>query len=56
MGSRRTIGAAMLSNSHANLAGWIANPQAIKPGAKMPRTYLAADDLLDVAAYLESLK
>jgi cytochrome c oxidase subunit 2 len=56
MGSRGTIGAAMLPNTHANLAGWIANPQAIKPGAKMPRTYLAGDDLLDLAAYLESLK
>lgn len=52
-GSRRTIGAAMLSNSRGNLAGWIADPQAIKPGIRMPRTYLPADDLLTLAAFLE---
>jgi len=56
MGSRRTIGAAILSNTRGNLAGWIADPQAIKPGIKMPRTYLPADDLLALVAYLESME
>jgi cytochrome c oxidase subunit 2 len=56
LGSRRTIGAAMLPNTHGNLAGWIADPLAIKPGIKMPRTYLAADELLALVAYLEGLK
>ncbi len=56
MGARRMIGAAMLPNTRGNLAGWIANPQAIKPGIKMPRTYLTAENLLALVTYLESLK
>jgi cytochrome c oxidase subunit 2 len=56
LGSRRTIGAAKLPNTRGNLAGWIADPQAIKPGVKMPRSYLAADDLLALVTYLEGLK
>lgn len=56
LGSRRTIGAALRPNTRGNLAGWIAGPQAIKPGVKMPRSYLAADELLDLVAYLEGLK
>jgi cytochrome c oxidase subunit 2 len=54
LGSRRTIGAALLPNTRGNLAGWIADPQALKPGVKMPRTYLAADDLLALVDYLEN--
>lgn len=56
LGSRRMIGGAMLPNTRGNLAGWIADPQAIKPGVKMPRTYLEAKDLQALVAYLESLK
>jgi len=55
-GDRRMIGAGMLPNTRGNVLGWLANPQAIKPGIKMPRTYLSADDLTAVATYLESLK
>jgi cytochrome c oxidase subunit 2 len=54
-GSRRTI-AGIVPNNRGNLAGWIADPHAIKPGIKMPRTYLHADDLLVLTSYLESLK
>ena len=50
------IGGAMLPNHRGNLAGWIADPQAIKPGIKMPRTYLDADDMNALVIYLESLK
>lgn len=56
IGSRRMIGAALLPNTRGNLAGWIADPQGVKPGAKMPRTYLAADELQDLVTYLEGLK
>lgn len=56
IGSRRTIGAALLPNTRGNLAGWIADPQGVKPGAKMPRTYLPAEDLHDLVTYLEGLK
>jgi cytochrome c oxidase subunit 2 len=56
IGSRRTLGAALLPNTRGNLAGWVADPQAIKPGVKMPRSYLPADDLLALITYLESLQ
>jgi cytochrome c oxidase subunit 2 len=54
-GSRRTV-AGVVPNNRGNLAGWIADPHAIKPGVKMPRTYLHADDLLALTSYLESLQ
>jgi len=56
VGGRRMIGGALLPNTRGNLSGWIADPQALKPGVKMPRTYLAADDLQALVTYLESLK
>jgi cytochrome c oxidase subunit 2 len=56
MGRRATIGAALLPNTPGNLAGWIADPQALKPGVKMPRTYLSSNDLLALVMYLEDLK
>jgi cytochrome c oxidase subunit 2 len=56
LGSRQTIGAALLPNTRGNLAGWIADPQAVKPGVRMPRSYLAADELLALVTYLEGLK
>lgn len=57
VGSRRTIGAGQFPNNVGTLAGWIANVQQIKPGAKMP-SYgsLTGEDLRAVAGYLESLK
>lgn len=56
LGSRRMIGGALLQNTRGNLAGWIADPQVIKPGIKMPRTYLESDDLQALVTYLESLE
>jgi cytochrome c oxidase subunit II len=57
VGSRRTIGAGQFPNNVGTLAGWIANVQQIKPGAKMP-SYgsLSGEDLRALAGYLESLK
>jgi cytochrome c oxidase subunit II len=56
VGSRQTIGAGWLPNNRGNLAGWISNPQALKPGNLMPRTHLSAEDLLALVDYLETLK
>lgn len=56
LASRRTIAAGTLPNNTGNLAGWILDPQSIKPGAKMPPTKLAPDELRALLAYLESLK
>jgi cytochrome c oxidase subunit 2 len=57
IGSRLTIAAGALPNSLGNIAGWIANPQALKPGAAMP-TLSAYDgtELRALATYVASLK
>ena len=54
--SRSRIAAGALSNTPANLAAWILNPQSIKPGAQMPATALSGEDLAAVVAYLASLQ
>jgi cytochrome c oxidase subunit II len=56
IGGRRTLGAGTIANTEGNLAGWIANPQAIKPRNMMPRSYLPPEDLHAVVDYLRSLK
>jgi cytochrome c oxidase subunit II len=56
IGSRRTIGAGTLVNNRGNLGGWTVNPQAIKPGNLMPRTFLEPNDLHALVSYMESLK
>ena len=52
-----TLAAGTLPNSLGAVEGWIANPQALKPGAKMPtlRAY-TGPQLRALAAYVESLK
>ena len=54
--SRRTIASGTLPNDGATLAGWISNPQALKPGAHMPATNLSGPDLNAVTAYVETLQ
>ncbi len=54
--SRQTIAAGTLINNTANLSGWIANAQSIKPGCRMPPNPMPASDLNDLVAYLETLK
>jgi cytochrome c oxidase subunit 2 len=54
--SRTTIAAGTLPNTVAGLSGWIANPQAIKPGNRMPVLYLSGPELEDVRTFLKSLK
>jgi cytochrome c oxidase subunit 2 len=54
--SRSTIGAGALPNTPGYLAGWIADPQHIKPGSRMPPTGLRDEELQSVLAYLETLK
>ena len=56
LASRRTIAAGTLPNTRGNLAGWIVNPQGIKPGVRMPSTRLDSDDLQALLTYLETLK
>ena len=56
LASRRTIGAGSLPNSRGHLAGWIVDPQQIKPGVRMPPNALDPQDLQALLAYLESLQ
>ena len=54
--SRATLAAGVVPNTPAGLAGWIANPQALKPGARMPASGLDGVELGQVTAYLGGLK
>jgi cytochrome c oxidase subunit 2 len=54
--SRSTIAAATVPNTPGYLAGWISDPQHVKPGNRMPPTGLTGEDLQAVLAYLETLK
>ena len=54
--SRRSIAAGMLPMSHDNLQDWITDPQAVKPGTKMPKIPMKQSDVNAVVAYLETLK
>lgn len=56
LASRRSIAAGMLPMSTGNLYGWIENPQALKPGNRMPTIGLEPEQLHAVVAYLETLK
>jgi cytochrome c oxidase subunit 2 len=54
--SRGMIAAGAARNTPGDLAGWIANPQAIKPGTRMPATWLSGPQLAQATAYLETLR
>jgi cytochrome c oxidase subunit 2 len=56
LASRLTIGAGTLPNTRGNLAGWITDPQTIKPGVRMPPNALTPSDLQALLAYLETLR
>lgn len=53
---RKEIGAGVIENSTENLALWLKNPQALKPGCKMPDFKLNEEHLKQLVAYLETLK
>ena len=55
-GSRRSIGAGTLPHTRENLAVWIANSQAVKPGNRMPPMPLPADDFRALLDYMETLR
>ena len=54
--SRRSLAAGALANTVGGLSGWISDPQSLKPGAKMPPTFLSGPQLSATVAYLETLK
>ena len=56
LASRRTIAAGTLPNTRGALAGWIVDPQQVKPGANMPPNQLSPADLDALLTYLQSLE
>lgn len=56
VGGRLALAAGAIPNAPGHLAGWIADPQRIKPGVHMPQNNLPPEDLRAVMEYLESLK
>ena len=54
--SRRTLGAGIIPNTPEHRAAWVANAQAVKPGANMPPQPLPAADFNALLAYLGSLQ
>jgi cytochrome c oxidase subunit 2 len=54
--SRETIAAGAAPNTHEKLRLWIKNPDAVKPGSKMPAMGLSDPDVDAITAYLETLR
>jgi cytochrome c oxidase subunit II len=54
--SRRTLAAATIPNTKGYLAGWILDPQHLKPGNRMPGLQLNGPQLESLLDYLRTLK
>lgn len=54
--SRQTLAAGVLPNDREDLEAWVRDPQAIKPGCKMPALGLEAKMLSDIVEYLATLQ
>ncbi|HVM33051.1 MAG TPA: cytochrome c oxidase subunit II [bacterium] len=54
--SRQTLGGCIISNTPAELTRWLHDPQAIKPGCRMPNLKLSDDQVADLVNYLETLQ
>jgi cytochrome c oxidase subunit 2 len=55
LASRRTLAALTIPDTPRELAAWIADPQAIKPGDRMPDLGLSRKQISELVAYLDSL-
>jgi cytochrome c oxidase subunit 2 len=51
-----TLAAGTLPNTAPHLAQWIGDPQAVKPGSRMPAVPMSPDDRRAVIAYLRRLQ
>ena len=54
--SRATLGAGVAPNTPETLRAWLKNPDALKPGARMPAMNLSGDQLDRLVAYLTTLR
>jgi cytochrome c oxidase subunit 2 len=55
LASRTTLASNTIPNTRSELAAWIANPQAIKPGVGMPDLGLSDGQVTQIVNYLETL-
>ena len=55
LATRTTLAANSIPNTPSELAAWISNPQAIKPGSLMPDLGLSRVQVNELVAYLDSL-
>ena len=53
---RRLLAAGAVPNRPGHIAGWIIDPQKIKPGVRMPQHALSPEDLRALLEYIETLK
>ncbi|HET6390035.1 cytochrome c oxidase subunit II [Hyphomicrobium sp.] len=53
--TRSTLAAGTLPADQGDLAGWISDPQSVKPGTRMPHVPLSGDEMQLVITYLSSL-
>ncbi len=56
LASRTSLAALTIPNTPTQLAAWLRNPQAIKPGDRMPDLGLSSGQVSSLVAYLDSLK
>lgn len=56
LAGRHSIAAGTLPNTTGALAGWILDPQRLKPGTQMPPNALSGDELQALISYLQSLQ
>lgn len=56
LASRQTLAAGRLANTKQNLAAWLHDPGAFKPGSEMPNLRLSDQQVNDLVAYLETLR
>jgi cytochrome c oxidase subunit 2 len=56
LASRTTLAAGAAKNTPGELARWLANPDAIKPGSHMPNLHLSEAQVNDLVAYFETLR
>lgn len=54
VGGRTTVAAGILPNDAEGMARWLRDPPAEKPGSKMPKIDLTAEEIAALVAYLRS--
>lgn len=56
LASRDTLGAGVIDFTPQGLADWLRDPQAIKPGCRMPDFNMSEGKVADLATYLEGMR